>query len=78
MSLSPIPDRHPPTRLHSLLSSPRQYVDREFQPALSASADPDARAVYTRIQTFLRGAQFAQPPEGRDMPQYDSSSYDRA
>ncbi|KAL4440598.1 hypothetical protein ABPG75_003599 [Micractinium tetrahymenae] len=55
-----------------------QYIDREFLPALGTSNDPDARAVYTRIQTFLRTSQFTKPPEGRDMPQFDASSYDRA
>lgn len=55
-----------------------QYIDREFLPALGTSNDPDARAVYTRIQTFLRTSRFTQPPEGRDMPQFDASSYDRA
>ncbi|KAI3431256.1 hypothetical protein D9Q98_004319 [Chlorella vulgaris] len=55
-----------------------QYIDQEFLPALGTSNDPDARAVYTRVQTFLRSAQYTQPPEGRDMPQYDASSHDRA
>ena len=31
-----------------------------------------------RIQTYLRSGQYAKPPEGREMPQFDSSSYDRA
>ncbi|EFN53838.1 hypothetical protein CHLNCDRAFT_135914 [Chlorella variabilis] len=55
-----------------------QYIDREFLPALGTSNDPDARAVHTRISTYLRTAQYSKPPEGRDMPQFDASSYDRA
>lgn len=55
-----------------------QYIDHDFLSALGTSNDPDARAVHTRIQTYLRTSQFAKPPEGRDMPQFDSSSYDRA
>ena len=34
--------------------------------------------VCCRIQTYLRSGQYAKPPEGREMPQFDSSSYDRA
>ncbi|KAI7837388.1 hypothetical protein COHA_008755 [Chlorella ohadii] len=55
-----------------------QYISDQFLPALATSNDPDARAVYTRIQTYLKTRQFSSPPEGRDMPQFDSSSYDRA
>ncbi|PSC71897.1 Nucleoporin GLE1 [Micractinium conductrix] len=55
-----------------------QYIDTKFLPALGTANDPDARAVYTRIQTYLRTQQYRSPPEGRDMPQFDSSSYDRA
>lgn len=53
-------------------------VEREFLPALSSCADPDARAVYTRLQTYLCTRQFLRPPEGRNMPRHDASSYDRA
>lgn len=53
-------------------------VDRHFLGELSASADPDARAVYTRLQTYLRTLAFNKAPEGRNMPRHDSSNYDRA
>lgn len=69
---------HPhPSTLTALLPL-LQYVDREFLADLSKQNDPDARAVFTRIQTYLKTARFARPPEGRDMPQTDASSYDRA
>lgn len=55
-----------------------RYIDAYFLPALATSNDPDARAVFTRIQTFLKTGRFGQPPEGRNMPQTDASSYDRA
>lgn len=55
-----------------------QYVDSQFLGDLSKQNDPDARAVYTRIQTYLKTSRFSRPPEGRDMPQSDASSYDRA
>lgn len=55
-----------------------QYIDSEFLADLSKQSDPDARAVYTRIQTYLKTGRFNQAPEGRDMPQSDASSYDRA
>ena len=30
------------------------------------------------IQTYLKTRQYSSPPEGRQMPQFDASSYDRA
>lgn len=30
------------------------------------------------IQTYLKTRQYSSPPEGREMPQFDASSYDRA
>ncbi|GAB4823632.1 hypothetical protein N2152v2_010678 [Parachlorella kessleri] len=55
-----------------------RYIDSEFLGHLSKQNDPDARAVFTRIQTYLKTGRFMRPPEGRDMPQSDASSYDRA
>ena len=53
-------------------------IEHDFLVKLAEAGDPDARAVGTRLQTFLRMRRYATPPEGRSMPQYDSSSYDRA
>lgn len=53
-------------------------VERDFLGELGAAADPDVRAVATRLTTYLRTRGYATPPEGRTMPQYDASSYDRA
>jgi nucleoporin GLE1 len=55
-------------------------LQRDFLPELAAAAeqDPDARAVLARLQAYLRARRFEAPPEGREMPQYDASSYDRA
>jgi nucleoporin GLE1 len=55
-----------------------QAVDRDFLAELRNTNEPDARAVATRLQLYLNTRQFSKPPEGRDMPQYDASSYDRA
>ncbi|KAL4527124.1 hypothetical protein Ndes2526B_g09162 [Nannochloris sp. 'desiccata'] len=55
-----------------------QAVDRNFLEGLRQTNEPDARAVATRLQLYLNTRQFSKPPEGRDMPQYDASSYDRA
>lgn len=55
-----------------------QAVDRDFLVGLRQTSEPDARAVATRLQLYLNTQQFSKPPEGRDMPQYDASSYDRA
>lgn len=54
------------------------YVDGIFLRDLKMQSDPDARAVATRLSTYLRMQRYLQPPEGRSMPQYDASSYDRA
>jgi nucleoporin GLE1 len=55
-----------------------QAIDRDFLSELKQSNEPDARAVATRLHLYLSTRQFTKPPEGRDMPQYDASSYDRA
>lgn len=53
-------------------------VLRTFLTDLERQADPDCRAVYTRLQTYLSMESYRRPPDGRDMPQRDISSYDRA
>jgi hypothetical protein len=35
-------------------------------------------AVAARLQTFLHANQFVEEPEGRSMPQFDASSFERA
>jgi len=55
-----------------------QAIDRDFLEDLRQTSEPDARAVATRLQLYLNTQQFLKPPDGRDMPQYDASSYDRA
>ena len=53
-------------------------VNGFFLAELAQTNDPDARAVATRLQLYLSTQAFAKPPEGRNMPQFDASSYDRA
>jgi nucleoporin GLE1 len=53
-------------------------VHSDFLSQLSASGDVDARAVYTRLATYLDAGRFGQPPEGRTMPATDASSRERA
>lgn len=55
-----------------------QVLDSSFLGELSGSGDADARAVYTRIQTYLKMSGWTKQPEGRQMPQRDASSYNRA
>jgi len=55
-----------------------QVLDSSFLGELSNSGDADARAVYTRIQTYLKMSGWTKQPEGRQMPQRDASSYNRA
>ena len=55
-----------------------KLVEGYFLGELMQSNDPDARAVFTRLQIYFKTRQFQKPPEGREMPQFDSSSYDRA
>ncbi len=55
-----------------------QVLDGAFLPELSRQADPDARAVHSRLSTYLRARAWEQEPEGRALPRSDSSSYDRA
>lgn len=55
-----------------------QAIESHFLPQLAKTQDPDARASYTRIQTFLATRGYEKEPEGRALPQYDASSYERA
>ena len=73
---TPLPCLRPPPARPT--PPPPQYVDRDFLGDLAKAADPDSRAVLTRIQTYLKAGRFRSPPEGREMPQTDTSSYDRA
>ena len=54
------------------------FIDQSFLPDLSRQADPDARAVYSRLQTYLHGQRYLTVPEGRTLAETDASSYDRA
>lgn len=63
----------------------RQQAGKLFQAALSqwlpqlaALGDPDTRADLTRIQAYFERNEWNQEPEGRALPQFDASSYDRA
>jgi len=56
--------------LHSLYDA--------FLPDLAGHGDPDARAVGTRLKTYLERAQYLEMPEGREIPVQDESSYTRA
>jgi nucleoporin GLE1 len=49
-----------------------------FLPDLAAHGDPDARAVGTRLRTYLERTQYCEVPEGREIPVQDESSYTRA
>eukprot|EP00898_Chlorokybus_atmophyticus_P000090 jgi/Chlat1/1081/Chrsp110S01544 len=53
-------------------------VHDEFLPKVAVTNDPDARAVMTRLQTYLLSQQFLQEPEGRFLPKTDLSSTLRA
>ena len=41
-------------------------------------ADTDARAVHARLHVYVSSQEFRKAPEGRVMPAYDASRYDRA
>lgn len=43
-------------------------------PLAPSAPHPAARS----IQTYLQTRGYLRPPEGREMPQFDASSYDRA
>lgn len=51
-----------------------ELVHREFLPKLDAKKDADIRPVSSRIATYLQERLYLQSPEGRDMPNTDTSS----
>ncbi len=51
-----------------------ELVHREFLPKLDAKKDADIRPVSSRIATYLQECLYLQSPEGRDMPNTDTSS----
>lgn len=53
-------------------------IEEDFLRELERQDDPDSKAVYTRLQTYLTSKAFMNAPEGRNIPQHDLSSYDRA
>ena len=55
-----------------------QCVDGAYLPGLAASGDADARSVHARLHTYIHSRLWAEPPEGRALPKFDTSSYDRA
>jgi nucleoporin GLE1 len=55
-----------------------EAIQRDFLKELEEHADPDARAVCTRLRTYLQTRQYMSPPEGRNMPRQDASTYERA
>ena len=52
-------------------------VDREFLPTLEAKDDADSRPVVSRMRTYLNERGFLKAPEGREMPNTDTSSNTR-
>jgi|EP00982_Pelagococcus_subviridis_P003056 nucleoporin GLE1 len=50
-------------------------VDQSFLPELEAKSgdDPDVRPVASRTRTYLNERTFLKPPEGREMPNTDTS-----
>ncbi|RMZ54613.1 hypothetical protein APUTEX25_002199 [Auxenochlorella protothecoides] len=55
-----------------------EVVHRDYLARLNACEDPDARANFTRIKTFLEERAYLAEPEGRALPKFDTSSIDRA
>ena len=49
----------------------------EFLPTLEAKDDADSRPVVSRMRTYLNERGFLNPPEGRAMPNTDTSSNTR-
>ena len=52
-----------------------ELIHREFLPKLDAKNDPDIRPVSSRIATYLQESLYTKSPEGRDMPNTDTSSH---
>ncbi len=53
-------------------------VHDNFLPDLEAKGDSDARAVMSRLNTYLHSQEFTKPPAGRTLRRMDESSYARA
>jgi nucleoporin GLE1 len=53
-------------------------VHDDFLPRLEDGHDADARAVATRLRTYLVAGQYLKEPEGRFLKAVDDSSYTRA
>ena len=51
-----------------------ELVHREFLPKLDAKNDPDIRPVSSRVSSYLLERSYERVPEGRDMPDTDTSS----
>ena len=52
-------------------------VNTEYIPKMQQLNDADARAATTRLATYIQSQEFLKPPEGREMPEDDESSYRR-
>ena len=55
-----------------------RYIQDIFLKELKDGNDPDARAVATRVQSYIQMEMYMRMPEGRSMPMRDESSYNRA
>lgn len=56
-------------QFHKLLT----YIGSAFLGDLEIGGDPDARAVHSRLSTYLQHRHFMREPEGRRMPFSDIS-----
>ncbi|BDA44382.1 Nucleoporin GLE1 [Coccomyxa sp. Obi] len=61
-------------QFHKLLA----YIDSVFMPDLARQGDPDARAVHSRLRSYMHDRQFLKEPEGRRMPFSDISAREHA
>lgn len=61
-------------QFHKLLA----YIDTVFMPDLAKQGDPDARAVHSRLHTYMHDRLFLKEPEGRRMPFSDISTREHA
>ncbi len=61
-------------QFHKLLT----YIDSVFMPDLAKQGDPDARAVHSRLRSYMHDRQFLKEPEGRRMPVSDLSGREHA
>ena len=61
-------------QFHKLLA----YIDSVFMPDLARQGDPDARAVHSRLRSYMHDQQYLKEPEGRRMPFSDISAREHA